>query len=105
MYALRSRHVAVCKSHEVLSGGIGPPEAYKKDEESEELLLLLCYRQEKDTEEEKRRERRASMVKRALGKVGTPLGGVPTFPKKNHPTERLTVLPGIPTRWSKTVAG
>ncbi|KIJ26105.1 hypothetical protein M422DRAFT_272844 [Sphaerobolus stellatus SS14] len=47
----------------------------------------------------------ASMVKRALGKVGTPLGGVPTFPKKNHPTERLAVLPGNPTRWHKTVAG
>ncbi|KIJ50142.1 hypothetical protein M422DRAFT_245948 [Sphaerobolus stellatus SS14] len=95
------------------------------DEESEELLLLLLYYgQKKHTEEEKRRERSASvnggatrhvrnesvtswasMVKRALGKVGTPLGGVPTFPKKNHPTERLTVLPGIPTWWSKTVAG
>ncbi|KIJ27811.1 hypothetical protein M422DRAFT_270912 [Sphaerobolus stellatus SS14] len=74
------------------------------------------------SEEEKRRERRASANGGATCHVGTlsrvvtgkhgqaclrerPLGGVLTFPKKNHPTERLAVLPGNPTRWYKTVAG
>ena len=36
-------------------------------------------------------------TKRALGKGGTALGGVPLFPKTLAPTERMAILTGCPS--------
>ena len=42
-------------------------------------------------------------TKRALGKGGTALGGVPPFPKILGPMERIATSPGVPPIWYKLV--